>query len=212
MTKLVVFDLDGVLVDIESSWCWVHDHFNVNNDDSLRLFMIGLIDDEEFMRRDIELWQNKRKLNISEIREILSTVPLMNGAQEALAKLREAGLICAIISGGIDILAKRVAEEVGIDRVMANPLETDSEGNLTGRGIPNVLLKEKDKVIIELQKSLGIGKGDCISIGNSQIDVPMFRNSRIGIAFNPHDEIVRRNADIIIEKKDLREVLPHILG
>ena len=210
MIKLVVFDLDGVLVDVVSSWVWVHDHFNVDNEDSLREFMTGSIDDEEFMRRDIELWMNQKRVNISHIEEILSNVPIMKGAKETLEELRNKGIKSAIISGGIDVLARRVADEVGIEHVVANPLEVDDNGYLTGKGILNVPLKEKDKVLLELHASLGIGKDYCASVGNSQIDVPMFRHSTLGIAFNPHDDIVKKHADVIIEKKDLTEILPHI--
>ena len=52
---IVVFDLDGVLVDIQSSWDWVHRHFGVDNDESLAQYLAGQIDDLEFMRRDIAL-------------------------------------------------------------------------------------------------------------------------------------------------------------
>ena len=69
--KLIVFDLDGVLVDVMSSWAFVHEHYGVNNDTSLEAYLSGEIDDHEFMRLDIALWLDiKKKLHISEIREI----------------------------------------------------------------------------------------------------------------------------------------------
>jgi len=210
MTKLVVFDLDGVLADAVSSWCWVHDYFEVNNDEALRKFLAGEIDDEEFMRRDIALWLSKRRVNISEIEGVLSKLPLMNGAKKTLNELNKRNVKSAIISGGIEIHAKRVADELNITYVMANPLETDSEGYLTGKGILKVPLKEKGKVLVQFLKDVGIKKDECVSVGNSQIDVPMFQNSGLGIAFNPYDDIVERHADIVIRKKDLSEILPHI--
>lgn len=213
ITKLVVFDLDGVLADAVSSWCWIHDHFGVNNDASLREFLEGKIDDQEFMRRDIELWLNqKKRISIAEIDEILASLPVMQGAKETIAELDRRGIGSAIISGGIEIHAERVARDLGINYVMANPLETDEDGFLTGRGIVNVPLLEKGRVMVRFLERVGLGKEDCVSVGNSQIDVPLFENSRLGIAFNPHDEIVKEQADIVIEKKDLREILPHVLN
>jgi phosphoserine phosphatase len=212
ITKLVVFDLDGVLADAVSSWCWIHDHFGVNNDASLREFLEGKIDDQEFMRRDIELWLNQRKrVSLSEIDEILSTLPIMHGAKETIAELDRNGIGSAIISGGIEIHAERVARELGINYVMANPFETDEHGFLTGRGIVNVPLLDKGSVLVRFLERVGLTKEDCVSVGNSQIDVPLFKNSRLGIAFNPYDEIVKEHADVVIEKKDLREILPHVL-
>ena len=43
---LVAFDMDGVLVDYESSWTWVHDHFGVKSEESISAFVRGEIDVE----------------------------------------------------------------------------------------------------------------------------------------------------------------------
>jgi len=59
VARLVVFDMDGVLADVESSWVYVHRHFGVNNDHSLFAYLRGEIDDLEFIRRDINLWKQK---------------------------------------------------------------------------------------------------------------------------------------------------------
>ena len=50
-----------------------------------------------------------------------------------------------------------------------------------------------------------------VSIGNSFVDVSMFALSGLAIAFNPIDEQVKKNADVVINAKDLRELLPYIL-
>jgi len=210
MTKLVVFDLDGVLTDAQSSWCWVHDHYGVNNDESLRAYMDGEIDDMEFMRRDIELWRNQKRINIKEIEDILLGVPLMPGARETLHELNKKGLTTAIISGGLEPLAKRVAEELHITHIRANHVEVDDEGYLTGVGILKVPLLDKGSVLVQLLADLGIEKNECVSVGNSEIDVPLFHNSGLGIAFNCYDEKVKENADVVIHNKDLREILPHV--
>ena len=42
--RLVVFDMDGVLVDAYSSWVLVHQHYGTQNEDSLRAFLQGEID------------------------------------------------------------------------------------------------------------------------------------------------------------------------
>ena len=72
MIELVVFDMDGTLVDVVSSWAEIHRYFGENNDDGLRKFMRGEIDDEEFIRRDIRIWWRHRpNLHVEEIEEIL---------------------------------------------------------------------------------------------------------------------------------------------
>ena len=43
--RLVVFDMDGVLTDIISSWRYVHDFFGSSNDRSVNAYLKGEIDD-----------------------------------------------------------------------------------------------------------------------------------------------------------------------
>ncbi len=116
MARLVVFDMDGVLADIESSWVYVHKHFGVNNDHSLYAYLRGEIDDLEFIRRDIDLWR-KTEPEVTEdhIREILSDVPIMPGAHRTIRELRRMGIGTAIVSAGIDLLAERISKELGVD-------------------------------------------------------------------------------------------------
>jgi phosphoserine phosphatase len=210
--KLVVFDFDGVIADTISSWVWVHDHFGVNNDASLELYLSDHIDDLEFMRRDIALWQNKKpNISIKDIEKILIDVPLMEGTQETINKLHENEIQTAIISGGLDIMVHRVAADLGIDYVLANGLDSNEDGTLTGEGILRVELKNKAGPMQKLLEHFNVKPSETAAVGNGHIDVPMFRYAGLKIAFNPDDEIVKNNADIIIEEKDLREILKYIL-
>jgi phosphoserine phosphatase len=210
--KFVAFDLDGVLVNIFSSWVWMHEHFDVNNDHSLYAYQRGEIDYAEFMRRDIALWHEKQKdITISEVDKILSKVPVVKGAKEVVHKLKGCGLQTAIISCGIEVLANRIARDFGIDFVVANGLVVDPQGKLTGDGILSIELADKGKPLKELLVKNGKEKKDCVAIGNSYGDASMFKVSGLSIAFNPEDDITRDNADIIIEGDDLREVLPYII-
>jgi phosphoserine phosphatase len=209
--KFVAFDLDGVLVNIFSSWVWMHQHYDVNNDHSLYAYQRGEIDYAEFMRRDIALWHEKKKvITISEVEEILSRVPIMKGAKEVVQDLKAQGLQTAIISCGIKVLANRIARDFGIDFVVANGLVVDSEGKLTGEGTLSIELADKGKPLRELLEKNGFEKKDCVAIGNSYGDASMFKVSGLGIAFNPEDDITRDFADVIVEGDDLRKVLPYI--
>ncbi len=206
--RLVAFDMDGTLVDIVSSWAHVHAHFGENNDEAVRAFMADEITDEEFVRRDLSLWhQHAPRISLKDLREILAKVPLMPGAQELMARLREAGVTTAIVSGGLDVLAERVRSELVMDYSLANGFETDADGVLR-RGIIRVPVKQKEQILRKLQAQLGISPAETASVGNSEIDVGLFRASRIGVAFNAHDDLVLAGASKIVRGKDLRDVLP----
>jgi phosphoserine phosphatase len=209
--RLVAFDMDGTLVDVRSSWAAVHDYFGESNTEALRLFVTDQIDDVEFMRRDIELWWKHRPgITVDDLEAILDRVPLMPGAVELFRALKERRVLTAIISGGIDLLARRIGRELGIDYVLSNGFRVESDGRLTGEGIVRVPIKGKEEVLRGVQAQLGIGPEETASVGNSDIDVGLFRRSRVGVAFLPEDAHVREHATAIVEEKDLRLVLPHL--
>ncbi|MCI4369713.1 MAG: HAD-IB family phosphatase [Thermoplasmata archaeon] len=212
MRKLVAFDMDGTLVDAKSSWGAVHEHFGDHNDEGLRLFNSGKIGDEEFLRRDIAVWwKHAPEISIDDLESILQEVPLMPGAKALLDGLHKAHVRTAIVSGGIDVLAKRVGRELGIDIVLANGFRVDRDGRLTGEGIIRVPIREKEAVLRKLQDDLGVGPEETGSVGNSEIDVGMFRRSAVGIAFAPEDDAVRKGATAVVEEKDLARLVPLLL-
>jgi phosphoserine phosphatase len=209
---IVVFDLDGVLVDIQSSWNWVHGNFGLDNDKSLAEYLAGEINDIEFMRRDIALWKGKKPdITMDEIRLILERAPVMNGVVETISELEKLGIRRAIISGGLELLANRIGGMCRFDYIFANSLACDKNGRLTGEGISKVSLSGKDKTLLKLLSDLKIDPERCAVVGDGIVDVCMFEVAGLGIAFNPRDSYTKDGADVIIEKKDLREILKYIL-
>ncbi len=208
MIRLAVFDMDGTLVDARSSWAFVHDHFGESNSEALHLFLTDQIDDAEFIRRDIRLWWKHRPdLRIDELDRILADVRLMPGAAELFQALHRRGILTAIVSGGIDLLARRIGRELGIEYVLANGFAVDGDGRLTGEGLIRVPIKRKEEVLTQVQRQLAVKPEETISVGNSAIDVGLFRRSRIGVAFEPEDDAVQRHASAIVRDRDLRRVL-----
>jgi len=206
--RLAAFDMDGTLVDVASSWAAVHAHFGERNSEGLRRFLANEIDDEEFIRTDIEIWhRHSPRLDVQELEGILADVPLMPGAERLVRGLRARGARTAIVSGGIDLLARRVARELGIDVALANGFRVTSEGRLTGEGIVRVPVHGKEGVLEQLQRQLGIAPAETAAVGNSEIDVGLFRRSRLGVAFLPADDAVRQHAHRVVAERDLERVL-----
>ncbi len=209
---VVAFDLDGVLVDAVSSWVYMHEQFGVKNSNAYQEYMDGNIDYLEFMRVDISLWLEKEgKVHSSRIIKALDSMPLMGGAKEAIDELHHAGLKTLIVSCGIKDLALRVQKDLAIHGCMANSLVLDDEGYLTGEGLMEVDLADKGKYLLARLKSMGMDPKRTVAIGNSLFDVPMFKVCGLGIAFNPDDQVVIDEADVVVPGKDLRDVLPIIL-
>ena len=57
--KLVVFDMDGTLLKPRSCWAYIHEHFGTDNSEMLEKYIEHKISDQEFVKSDISLWQEK---------------------------------------------------------------------------------------------------------------------------------------------------------
>jgi phosphoserine phosphatase len=203
--------MDGVLVDYASSWTWVHEHFKVDNEASLVAYIEGRIDDREFMRRDIKQWMHKKEdLCLGDIDEILRSVPIIAGIGPTIDALHAEGMRCVIVSGGLDMAAQRIAQTYGFDGYLANSLDCDARGRLTGEGVLRVELTNKRKALDRFQTQFGVPAERTVAIGNSFVDVSMFAASGLSIAFNPIDEFVEKNADVVLHSQDLGAILPPI--
>lgn len=211
--RLVCFDMDGVLVEQESSWVAVHDHYGLNNEESLHAFLRGEIDDAEFIRRDVALWMKEHPgISLAHLEDILGKLHLMRGAKTVVRRLHKEGVKTAIVSGGIDVAAKRVASALGILHVSANELHADGKGRLTGTGTAHTPLRDKSVPVRRFAKELGFPLGQVASVGNSSPDIAMFRASGLAIAFKPTDEFVQKEADHVVVGPSLTGILPALLG
>lgn len=210
--ELVLLDMDGTLIE-GSSWEMVHEAFGVSNQANWERYQRGELDDVEFMRSDIALWHvGGAKKHVEEIERVLRKAAIMPGARDLVDALRERNVATCVLSGGIDLLARRVCEELGIDMFVANGLKLEESGHLAGDGLVFVEIRDKGKTAREILKKLGVPKARAAAVGNSAYDVPMFRECAFGVAVNPSDHWVRRNARRVVEGKDLRVVRDVLLG
>lgn len=210
--ELVFLDMDGTLVP-GSTWEALHEHFGVSNESNWLRYQRGELDDIEFIRSDIALWHvGGREVHVDDVQRVLDTHPFMDGAREVVAGLRERGIATCIVSGGLDLLARRVCQELGIDMYVANGVRLRESGHLTGEGFVFVEIKDKGRVTRDILRRLGVPGERTAAVGNSAYDVPMFREAGFGIAFNPSDDYVRRKAKHVVEGVDMRPVLPLLLA
>jgi len=209
---LVCFDMDGVLTRVRSSWCWIHDCFGVNNDATYQAYINMEIDESEFMRRDIKMWTDiNPDITDREIAVMFRDMPLIGGIQETVACLRDNGIRCVIVSGGIDMAAAMLAREYGFDDYVADKLETYEDGRLTGEGRLVVDLKDKGINVRQMMEKYHAVKERTVSIGNSFTDIKMFENSGMSIAFNPTDPYTEEAATYTVRSDNIADVLDYIL-
>jgi phosphoserine phosphatase len=202
---LVVFDMDGVLVQNRSSWRVIHEAIGTSNEESFQAYIRGEIDDEEFMERDISLWKEKGIHDRSQLIDSLAEAKRVDGLMKCIRDLKIGGCEIAIISGGLDLLADRLGKELDIGHIEANGVEVREDGRLTGKGILKVPLRDKGSVLRSMVKDDN-GFHPVIAVGDSAVDITMFEEADLSIAFNPESELVSGKADVTVTTYDLGTV------
>jgi len=206
--KLVAFDMDGTLILGNSCWGVIHHRLGTKEAaiKNLKAYETGEIDYREFMRRDIALWRPVP--SIGKIKDILSSYTLAPNVRQVVGEVLGRGFQTAIVTGGLDILANDVAAELGIPYVIANGLEVDRKGYLTGEGILRVEPRQKDKNLIQLAGQLGVSLEECVAVGDGKYDIKFLKRAGLGIAVGGDPELARV-ADVVI--KDF-EQFPQLLN
>ena len=209
--KLVVFDMDGTLLQERSCWEYIHRHFGVDNTEMLKLYMEHKINDQEFAKSDIELWEKNGdgKVNESYINSILDEIEPMDGAEELIHSLHKNGIKTAILSGGIKYLADKWAEKWNIECAIANRIVDDGDGNL--KAIIESSGHAKGPIMDQLLEKMGFTKEEVASVGDTTVDIPLFQRSGLGIAVNTDNERVISEADYHLKENNLRKLIPVII-
>lgn len=198
---LIVFDMDGIFIEERSSWKIIHKKFGIDNSDLVQKYIDGEIEDKEFLDEDIKRWR-ENGIRKKDIVEAFNEIPLTDGTEECLQFFRERG-DTAIISGGIDLLANRIAL-FGIDYVFANGIEFKKD--VPWRGILRVPIKRKDLILRNLMEKLNLKREDVVVIGDTKYDLGMFKIAGTSIAFNAKEDIIKY-ANFVVEKRDLCEII-----
>lgn len=214
--KLVCFDVDGTLIDnMKFSWQVFHDYFQTDShrrEDAKNRFFKGEITYLEWAEHDINMWREKNARK-EDFFKAVEHLKLMDGAVETLEELKSRGLKLAVISGSLNVILERFVpnHKEFFDYVYLSRIYFDEEGSISKVEATEFDMDAKAialKIIAEREK---ISMEECVFVGDYLNDKKIIQEAGLGIAFNcKHDEL-RKIADVCIEKKDLREILKHII-
>ena len=209
--KLVVFDMDGTIIEPRSSWAMIHEHFGTDNTEMLQLYIDHKISDKDFVKADIQLWNSKSDKPVDEkyINSILDKAKPRKGAEELITNLHKANVKTIILSGGIQFLADKWARKWNMDGALANELIDDKDGNLTA--IIKSSGHNKGPVMEKMIEKYNLKKNEIAAIGDTMVDIPTFERAGLSVAVNTEDERVITKADYHL-KGDLTELTKLILN
>ena len=206
LIKLVVFDLDNVIIDGEAI-DEIGKLANVEDDiaEITEKAMQGEIDFETSIKDRVQLLEGT---SIEEIEKVAEDLPLMPGACETVKCLKDKGVDVAIISGSFDVVADKVSDKLGVDTVYTNSF-TVEDGKLTGEVTGPLVSGSKLDVLKDHVDEAGITLDEVVAVGDGANDISMIESAGCGIAFNAKDS-VKEIADVVVEEKDLCKVLSEI--
>ena len=152
--------------------------------------MRGEIEFQESFRRRVALL---RGLKETRVRELLETIPLVEGAEQLIGTLKMLGYKTAILSGGFNFFAKHLQTRLGIDYVFANDLDI-VDGVVSGEvRTPIVDGARKAELLREIARLENISLDQVVAVGDGANDLPMLGIAGMGIAFRAKP-LVRQTA------------------
>jgi phosphoserine phosphatase len=152
--------------------------------------MRGEIEFQESFRRRVALL---RGLKETRVRELLETIPLVEGAEQLIGTLKRLGYKTAILSGGFNFFAKHLQARLGIDYIFANDLDI-VDGIVSGEvRTPIVDGARKAELLREITRLENISLDQVVAVGDGANDLPMLGIAGMGIAFRAKP-LVRQTA------------------
>ena len=204
---LVLFDLDSTLIEEETidelaKVAGVEEEVKRITRDAME----GKIDFEESLKRRVSLLKG---LAVEDVMEVVSKLKLTKGARETVEELKNRGYVVGVISGGFTIVTDRVKGDLDLDYAYANEL-VFRDGKLSGEVRGRVMSPSaKGDILEEIAGREEIDLNDTVVVGDGANDISMFKRAGFRIAFCAK-ELLKREADVVIERRDLREILKYI--
>ncbi len=205
--KLAVFDFDSTLMEGETLE-FIAREYNIEPlmKQITTSAMEGKIDFFESLTQRVALLKGAKE---SKVIEICENLPYTKGAKEIIAELHKMDYKVVCFSGGYYTATIPAQKELGYDAQFANILHFKN-GEMTGLvGGEMMFSDSKGRMLKRIQTLLNITEEDTLTVGDGANDLSMFAHAGKRVAFCAKP-VLKEKANIIIENKDLTEILNFI--
>ncbi|WP_024786844.1 MULTISPECIES: phosphoserine phosphatase SerB [unclassified Lebetimonas] len=205
--KLAVFDFDSTLMDGETI-DFLAEPLGLKDKVAAitEMAMKGELDFFESLVMRVKLLEGLEELKVN---EICHNLPFMPGAEETIKALKKDDIIIVVFSGGFRNATSYAKKVLGFDADFSNTLHSKN-GILTGLvGGEMMFSHSKGEILKRIQNILGVSSDETMVVGDGANDLSMFKYAKTKIAFCAK-EILKKEANIIIEEKDLTKILEFI--
>ncbi len=205
--KLAVFDFDSTLMDGETLEFLARE-IGIESEvkEITDKAMQGELDFFESLQRRVALLKG---LSLKRVNNICANLPAMNGAGETIKELKKMGYNVICFSGGFKNATIPYMEKFGLDAEFSNILHA-KDGVLTGLVGGEMMFNDsKGQMLKNLQRLTGVTPDETLVVGDGANDLSMFQYAGRRAAFCAKP-VLRQQANIIIEEKDLTKLLNYL--
>jgi len=198
--KLVLFDMDGTLLDGRTIYTLAEKKEFKNELTSI------LKSGKNFYEITIEIAKLLKGYKKSELIKIIREIPLQKDVEKLIKELKKRKIKTAIVTDSYQFVADDLRKRLDLDYAYANNL-ISLNGRFTGQIVihNNELITDyinneiysicKSCVLDELCDKLGISEKEVIAIGDGIVDISMLDKAGLGIAFKASEK-VQKHADV----------------
>ncbi len=189
--KLIFIDLDGTLTE-ESTWLLFNLRLGITKEEDKALFEKYLKNDvqyDEWMDELVRIYKSRSSITKNEIAAFAETIPLRDGAEALILKLKEKGFRTVILSGAVDVIVETIARRLGADDWRSNSiLQFDEAGMLIGIASRDDEAPGKEQLAQEYAILNGFSLPDAYAVDDGGNGVNLFKKTK-GIVFGSHEAL-----------------------
>ena len=213
---LICFDLDGTLIEEDNGEVlWqrlskiIHNGSKIH-DKRIKQFYAGELSLEDWANFDFNDMKNYGITKNFIIKHAIHS-KLIKGVRETLKELKRRKIKLAVISGSIDILLDSVFPDHPFKDVFINKLYFDKKGIVSHWEISKYGDAHKGTALKIIAKKEKIPLSRTVYIGDHKNDISAAKVAGLSISFNSKSKELDNECDVVIEKKDMKEILKYVL-
>ncbi len=198
LTRAALFDLDRTLLPVSTASLyakWRLGRGEARRRDVVRTliwlaqYTLGILDARDIARRAARPLIGKREDRLREVVETFVREDVLHrlsqAARDEIARKRDAGYLCAIVTGGTPYSAEPIGAALGIEHVLSSRLEV-RDGVFTGElGWPFCYGQGKVEAAEAWATEHRIDLDNSVFYSDSASDLPLFRRVRDRVVVNP---------------------------
>ncbi len=204
--KTIIFDVDDTLTT-NGSWERLNAAAGLTPEEDYGLYMAfvgGEIDYDTWTDKLASLYKERSLLTEAVATKALNNFALRDGVVETFELLRQRGYTVVLISGGFRVMVETVQSILKADTSIAlSDLAFDSEGNF------DHFISNGEEGAAKLRTIEGycqihhISPHDCVAVGDSINDTPLFEMTGNGVTFSWCKPNIKAHARHVID--DIRD-------